>query len=463
MARPTGIWRRHNASSRIVQIMVDEEDEFYEPVTPRSGIRRGVLIVVVVIVVAAMIVLAASSGRRPAPDRADPTPATDVGRIAIVGADGSLLTMDSRGAGRTQLSVPGVAFQFPAWSPDGSRLAVLGGGGIYVLDAAANGPTEPQIAPEGPNEVPFYLFWAPDSQRVAFISGGSTLTLRIAPADASAAATTVREGAPMYWDWTGPETLLIHSGGAGAAAFLGETGPDGADRETTALVPGYFRAPAVTADGRYRAFVIGADGVDEGAVDGEVIVEERGVLGNRHATRVFGVTALGFDPAGDSLAFLGPDRPSRRVPALPVGPLRIMDPGTGDVRTILDGQVFAFFWSPDGATIAALRGEIPGGGGVASAGPADVAASVVLGLAFVDVATGRVRSERAARFGDLFADQLLPFFDQYALSHRLWSPDSASIALPLVDDNDVSRIVIIPADGSPTRTLADGVIGFWSP
>ena len=51
----------------------------------------------------------------------------------------------------------------------------------------------------------------------------------------------------------------------------------------------------------------------------------------------------------------------------------------------------------------------------------------------------------------------------YALSHRIWSPDSASIALPLVGEGGVSQIFVIRADGSDFRRVADGTAAFWSP
>ena len=51
--------------------------------------------------------------------------------------------------------------------------------------------------------------------------------------------------------------------------------------------------------------------------------------------------------------------------ALPVGPLRLMDATSGDVRTLLDGRVIAFFWAPDGKTVAALSAPEPGDDNVA--------------------------------------------------------------------------------------------------
>ena len=63
----------------------------------------------------------------------------------------------------------------------------------------------------------------------------------------------------------------------------------------------------------------------------------------------------------------------------------------------------------------------------------------------------------------MFLNQVLPFFDQYALSHRFWSADGTSIVLPLDDDQGVSRVTVLPADGSEARVVGAGAIGFWSP
>ena len=64
---------------------------------------------------------------------------------------------------------------------------------------------------------------------------------------------------------------------------------------------------------------------------------------------------------------------------------------------------------------------------------------------------------------DTFTAQVLPFFDQYALSHRLWAPDSSAIVLPLVADDATTGLAIIRPDGSGVRRIAAGDIGFWSP
>jgi TolB protein len=127
---------------------------------------------------------------------------------------------------------------------------------------------------------------------------------------------------------------------------------------------------------------------------------------------------------------------------------------------LLDGFVLAFFWSPDGGTIAALRVIGPGGDGVAEAA---ASLGITLQLVFVDVVTGTTRSERSVELVELYARQFLPYFDQYALSHRIWAPDSAAIALPLIGDDGIARLYVVPADGSDPRAIAEGVFGVWGP
>ena len=57
---------------------------------------------------------------------------------------------------------------------------------------------------------------------------------------------------------------------------------------------------------------------------------------------------------------------------------------------------------------------------------------------------------------------LLTYFDQYALSHRLWAPDSSSILLPQVDAAGSTHVDVFFPDGGAPVPL-EGEIGFWSP
>lgn len=423
----------------------------------------------------------ASSGVAPAPSAA-PSGASAALLIAVVDESGALATMDERGGSRVSYAVPGVVFGSPAWSPDGSRIAAVGhtpdDTSIYVftvLRGGSGGHAKPVVIYRSPDRPPFYLYWTPDSQRVAFLATESVgLSLRIAPAngtaplDGSGPGAIIRRGAPLYFDWEGADRLLLHVG-TGASGFVGEVGLDGASVAPAVAGTGDFRAASASRDGRYLAYV--RSGTDS---SGEIVVASRDGA-SQHGLPVFGGAAFVFDPTGDVLASIAADKSVTNAPAFPLGPLRLIDARTGAVRTLLDGSVVAFFWAPDGRTIAALRLAQPGDQ-TTEAGPFLTAAvrarpaaaatpspGLEVRLAFVDAATGAVRSERVVRPASDFVNQILPYFDQYALSHRLWAPDSASIILPLVDSSGGTQLVVMPADGTDSRPIADGVSGFWSP
>ena len=199
---------------------------------------------------------------------------------------------------------------------------------------------------------------------------------------------------------------------------------------------------------------------------------------SRRAASVLGVAAFSFDPTGSTLAYVASEQRSADDLAFPLGPLKLLDPASGATRALLGGEVVAFFWSPDGKTIAALMlnppdDEIVGLSGTSLASttgtapggaddPPPPAQGVPLTLTFVDVASGSIRGTRAVEITSRYVNNILPYFDQYNLSHRTWSPDSSAIALPLVLDGK-DQLAVIPADGSLMTPLADAELGFWSP
>jgi TolB protein len=178
---------------------------------------------------------------------------------------------------------------------------------------------------------------------------------------------------------------------------------------------------------------------------------------------VFGTAAIVFDPSGQTLASIGPDTRPDAPAGFPLGPVRLMDAASGKVRTLVDGQVVAFWWSPDGQTIAALRvqPEIASATGSGpGASPTDELTEVR--LLFVEVATGKVRSQPVVAPSPTFVNAFLQYFDQYALSHRTWAPDSSSLLLPEVLPDGSTRVTVEFPDGDPPVAL-DGQFGFWSP
>jgi TolB protein len=380
------------------------------------------------------------------------------GSVVVLGNDGSLTLVDAAGVSTVLASAADGAFAFPAWSPDGSHIAAARNDGqtatILVFDAAAaaaGDPEPPVVVLQSSTIGPFYLSWRPDGKAVSYLATDPDgLALRVAPADGSGAldgsdpASIIQRGNPFYYDWTGSDGLLAHVG-TGTGAFLGELGLDGAPSETLGQ-PGDFRSAVVSADGS----AIGFAQVDDKGGAHVVLADRDGTT--RRSVPVFGSAAMTFDPTGDRLAAIGATEAGQATLDVPIGPLRVLE--RENDRILLDGSVVGFWWSPDGETIAALRLQ-----------PADVEASTGGSephLLFVDARTGDVSSQTAVVPGRLFITQLLTYFDQYALSHRLWSPDSATFLMPLMTSDGATRVAVLPRDGGDP-VLIDGQAGFWSP
>ena len=395
-------------------------------------------------------------------------PIASTGSLAVRASDGSLSIVDADGKGTLLSDAANGSYGFPTWSPDGSRIAAVRASGtgteVVMFEAASSGgPVEPVVLLHNEQIAPFYLFWAPDGEAVSLLATeGDVLALRIAPTDGSAPVdgsgpgATVRTGNPFYYDWIGRDRLIAHIG-VGPEAFLGEIGLDGVATGEALTDPGEFRSAVVNRDQTSIAFVRGPD-----RTESAIVVAARDGS-SEHAMTVFGPSAMAFDPTGTTLATIGPNEPVPPDVGFPIGPLRLIDAASGEVRTLLDGFVVGFWWSPDGQTIAALRVQPAiGSASGASQAPSPTPVDNEPRLVFVDVASGRVRSQPVVQPGQRFIDTFLIYFDQYALSHRIWAPDSSSFLLPEALPDGSTQLTVRFPDGEPPVAL-EGDIGFWSP
>ena len=395
-------------------------------------------------------------------------PIASAGSIAIRAPDGSLSLIDADGKPTLLSDAASGTFGFPTWSPDGSRIAAVRASGtgaeLVMFDpSSSGGPVEPVVLLHNEAIEPFYLFWAPDGEAVSFLANDeSGLSLRIAPTDGSAPVdgsapgTKVRTGNPFYYDWIGRDRLIAHIG-VGPQAFLGEIGLDGAAASAALIDPGEFRSAVVNRDDTAIAFVRGRD-----RTASAIVLAARDGSGE-HSMSVFGPSAIAFDPTGTTLAMIGPDEPVPPEVGFPVGPLRLIDAASGEIKTLIDGFIVGFWWSPDGQTIAALRVQPAiGSASGTSPGPSPTPMDNDVRLVFVDVASGRVRSQPVVQPGERFIETFLVYFDQYALSHQIWAPDSSSFLLPEALPDGSTQLTVRFPDGEEPIPL-DGDIGFWSP
>ena len=137
----------------------------------------------------------------------------DSSSIYVVRRDGSHLT---------RLTPPGREAQYPAWSPDGRRIAFTyvetGGFSIYVMDATG---TNVKRLTNGPEDN--WPVWSPDSERIAFSRGEQTIW-SMNPDGTDARLVTTRGGAPLNWS---PAKKLVFSctrSGVAESCSISESG-----------------------------------------------------------------------------------------------------------------------------------------------------------------------------------------------------------------------------------------------
>ena len=393
----------------------------------------------------------------------------ELNRIVLINEDAHVETVAPDGSDRRVLTAGRRIYQFPAWSPDGAQIAVIGndrlGGGVYVLRDEPDPAVPLELYSGGSNRAPFYLYWSPDSEQISFLASDpdDTLTLNLVNASGEEKSQAIATGSPFYWNWTSDGSLLfIHTGASQRDARLLMIDELGRDRTPSIPAPGNFQAPGVSVDGRYWAYSQLRTGDTSWLVVTDTWTGEQ--LEKRHA----GALALGWSPNGEQLAFISGEAGSSGF----WGALRLLEVPSGEERVLSEETVLAFFWSPDGRKIAYISSPDQDLGGIEVFAPADTKSARRLSkpvaqrlpemnLSVIDVQSGQGLQLATFTPSHTFISQFLPFFDQYALSHRLWSPGSDAIVLPIVEQRE-RKIVVVPIGGGQMRQIGTGSIAFWS-
>ena len=335
-------------------------------------------------------------------------------------------------------------------APDGRQVAYVAAeaGRSRLLVQALDG-TPARAVYESADRLPFYLYWAPDSRSLAFLASDSAMHLYVVPADGSAPASEIREGQPSYFDWAADSTrLLLHTGGGAPRGSIAAHTLEGGPLEVFPDAPGDFQAPAWDAAGSAR-FVVLSDGTRNRLV--RIAGEEQLDLSPRT------VDAIVFSPAPDRsrLAYMTLGSSSR-------SPIHVVSASGGDTSDLPPLRPLAFFWSPDGMRIASLVLEPQGVGPSADSGVVLVAQSAQSAPLRMHWEVTTLAGNDHQRFAPFVPSEaflnLLPYFDQYALSLPLWSPDGARLIYGTADG--VASLNI--SDGATTM-LSDGTQGFWVP
>ncbi|HEY8437074.1 MAG TPA: hypothetical protein VIK65_00550, partial [Candidatus Limnocylindrales bacterium] len=190
-----------------------------------------------------------------------------VGWIAAVDDAAALSVIAPDGRAATLTDAESTTVGFPAFSPDGRRLAaVVGAGGatsvdMFTIDPGLAGVAAPVPVYVSAVQQAFYVSWMPGGRDVSFlVNDADVVALRVAaadratPLDGSDQASLVRRGAPLYFDWIDNQEAFVHVG-VGPGAFLGVLRRDGSEDGGDLAPSGDFRSAQVSADGRFVAWV----------------------------------------------------------------------------------------------------------------------------------------------------------------------------------------------------------------
>jgi TolB protein len=379
-----------------------------------------------------------------------------IGTIAPDGDDEQLLTSGSR------------RYVFPAWSPDGQSVASIGvdrqGATIDLFSDESN--TDAVELYQSGSETPFYLYWSPDSQQISFLANHprEPMALHVVESDGESDSKMITTGGPFYWAWDPDSSqMLIHTGFSGDEAKLAFVNTIDEVPNDSIADPGFFQVPGISQDGRFIAYA-------EESLSGSRVVVINQETGKQYDAAHNGVVAMSWSPAANRLAYINsPDADGRGY----IGPLRIVDAETNEVTLLSREPVLAFFWSPNGRYLLYMRyatdqnNDINAGlprapqRGVVSK-PAQQFGAPDFDIVLIDTETGSGQILlQEVEFSRVFYSQFLPFFNQYALSHQIWSPASDAVVLPFMLDGQ-EQIAVLKINGGRVQPLTSGDMAFWS-
>ena len=432
-----------------------------------------------VVLVTVLVVIAVLGGRGGLTSSTNPLPPEQgVNRIAFVGLDGQVRSMNPDGSEVRQISSGEGFFTWPTWSPDARRLVYSGvvrdGRGnprISLLAFnAASGSTheiyagEPGIAGLLADGVVHYPLWSPDSRSLAFIAVTSRgLTLFVDTLEDGGDADLVLDQGPLWMSWS-PDSryLLVHRG---ADHFLVST-LDGIGVTKLHIRAIGYRVPAwkpqgvtvtlasANGPGRYTIFTADVVAGDLDVLEPITYLREIGFRLN---------PAFLWSPSGEFLALAGSSRVINYLGLnlLVYRDLVLVSEDRADEQILIQDNVIAYFWSSDGAKLAyVMPSDTPG----------------ILRWMILNVADGK-RWPLVDFIPSRDQLTMFQFFDQYAYSHSLWSPDSQSLVFAgRLSTGAVaaswgrergaqgSHIIVLSVGPHPSpASIAEGILGFWSP
>jgi TolB protein len=384
----------------------------------------------------AMIVAAACSAKQPEQQATSTTTEPRSDRLVVLDGDNDAVIVTADGAIVRRLTDAGdstIVFQ-PIWAPDGASVAYGRFDGTDASVVVTKSDGEPVTEHALPAPV-IYLSWG-RTGALGWLRNDAERGLAFEAV--SPDGDRVEDGGgPFYFAWSPDGTRLLAHVGVDRLDVI----QFGGNAEAIGEPPGAFSAPWWTERGQIY-LTQDATGqrliIDDGS--GPTVVArvrgsaQLGVAASRIAVR-------SFDPEGSGLAAA-----LQQAPLIPPDRLNVLDLDTGALTDVAGPRTIAFFWSPGGDRLLLLEAMGDEAGAVR----------------WVVWSPEGTTAYTEFFLEDSWVRDFLPFFDQYAQSVRLWSPDGSAFAFP-GSVAGTQGIWVQELDAEAPTMIGEGTWVDWAP